>query len=310
MKPEDHPASSFEFVKVEGAGNDFILVDGRLQPMTWDSKKIRKLCDRRRGIGADGLLYIEPRVKGGLQVRFRNPDGEVAAFCGNGARCIAAYLLLDGKLPPFIFRLEDYAVEAEPAGPGRFRTSMPDPEGRHLGPVTFPAADGEGLEFPSKGILRAALVTVGVPHLVLLCTADLFDRPVSQWGPPLSRHAVVGPSRANVNLILKEGPPEKLPKSRPDQPMERKTWRLRTFERGVEDETLACGSGITAAAWALTSWKEAGTPITIQPTGRDELTVFGETDIRTAAYKTEDRGRWFLEGPARIIYRGRINEGG
>jgi diaminopimelate epimerase len=276
-------APPLNFVKVEGAGNDFILVDGRAGPAGWNAARIQALCDRRRGIGADGLLYLEPAGAGLPQVRFWNRDGRQAAFCGNGARAVAAYLLAqDGSAKP-AFRLGGFDVEAASTGAGRFRTTMPHPSGEEVETPSLSAALAAGGD-QRAAIHRAARVTVGVPHLVLWVCAELFRRPAADWGPRLSRHPAAGPERANINLI-RTG---------------KGAWRLRTFERGVEEETLACGSGITAAAWALIAWGQASAPVVIRPTGNDSLTV--DRDAGGA--------HWSLEGPARIVYRGVVEEGG
>ena len=261
------------FAKVEGAGNDFILVDGGDQSVPWTADLIRRLCDRRRGIGADGVLYLHP-PEGDLHlVDYWNADGGPAEFCGNGARCVTVYLL-GGREGKARFRLGDVPVLGRCGRDGTPAVGIQAPDGGQIDP----AAVGASLGAPSGDVERAAAVRAGVPHLVLLAGEGLFAQPAQRWGPPL-RFFGAEPSGVNVDLLKKAGG----------------GWRLRTYERGVEGETLACGSGILAAAWALVEgWGLADLPVTITPTGGDPLRV------------TAEPGGWFLEGPARIVYRGEV----
>jgi diaminopimelate epimerase len=271
--------SKVSFTKVEGSGNDFILVDGRDCAVSWDGKSLGRLCDRNRGVGSDGLLYIEPSgpsERDGLRVRYWNADGGPAGFCGNGARCVAAYLASRGDAR-LEFRLGAVDVRATHRGNDVFRVSMSPPVGKDLD--VSPAAN-LGPAVPERGLLRMGLVVAGVPHLVLLAGPDLFRKDASLWGPPLRKAFYKEEGGVNVDL-LHEG---------------KGGWRLRTFERGVERETLSCGSGILAAGWCLEAWCVAELPATLVPTGGDPLTVG----------KDASEGSWFLEGPARIVYRGDI----
>jgi diaminopimelate epimerase len=268
------------FTKVEGSGNDFILVDGRDHAVSWNREGIRRLCDRNRGIGSDGLLYIdssEPSRSGAIRVHYWNADGGPAAFCGNGARCIAAHLMASEESHRLEFRLGAVEVRATHRGGDVFRVSVDPPVGKDL--ELSPAAD-LGPTVPKRGVLRMCLVVAGVPHLVLLAAADLFRKDAGLWGPPLRMAFHKEEDGVNVDLVH-EG---------------EESWRLRTFERGVERETLSCGSGILAAGWCLRAWGVTELPVTLVPTGGEELTVG----------KDASDGRWFLEGPARIVYRGDI----
>lgn len=266
-------ASGLSFVKVEGAGNDFVLVDGRRERVSWEAESIRRLCGRHRGVGADGLLYIEPTG----DVKYWNADGGAAGFCGNGARCAAAYLLASQDTERVGFRLGDVDVEALRVGEDLFRVSMNAPDGKEMDAREL-ARRLKGIE--AGEIRRSALVTAGVPHVVLLAGPRLFEAPPDLWGPPLRR--VFHEDRDGVNVDLLRSTAS--------------GWRLRTFERGVEGETLCCGSGVLAAGWCLRSWGLASLPVFLQPTGGDRLRV-GEDASKEA---------WFLEGPARIVYRGEV----
>lgn len=222
-----------KFWKMSGAGNDFVLVTGRGTPAL-----ARRLCDRKSGVGADGLLS----VRGRAVVNF-NPDGS-KAFCGNGSRCAALYLSRRlGKR--FSFVANERALKAVITGKERARVLMPAP-----GPVI------------RKGPVY--LVNTGVPHAVVV-VKGLAEYPVARKGRLLRwKHG------ANVNFVERRG--GKL--------------HVRTFERGVEGETLACGTGVVASALALGV--------------RKVVVRSGETLTVTPGEET------WLEGPARFVFQGEI----
>ncbi len=258
-KAEMQPAG-LPFLKVEGAGNDFVLLDYRTAP----GPKVpvpmaRYLLDRHRGIGGDGLLIL----RGGahdLTVEYRNADGNPADFCGNGARCAAALLLGEGK-GPIGFMLMKIPVLAVRSDAG----------------VAVRVGGAEVREMPELSRLRprpAALVRVGVDHWIVP-VGDLNGLDVSGLAQTLRHHPWPGPKGANVTFVERR----------------RSEIRIRTFERGVEGETLSCGSGCVAAAhWALNGGRG---PMIVRTEGGDLLRVW-----------MDQEGLYWLEGPTRLIYGG------
>ncbi len=256
----DGSTQGVPFVKVEGAGNDFVLLDYRTQPgPKFSTTAARFLLDRHRGIGADGLLILHVE-DGEVVVEYRNADGNPADFCGNGARCVAAHLM------------------GEESGPIRFRMMrIPVEAVRTDGGIAVRVGEVEERELPELSRLRprpAALVKVGVDHWVVP-VGDLSGLDVSGLAQGLRHHPWPGPKGANVTFVEKR----------------RTEIRVRTFERGVEGETLSCGSGCVAAAhWALGG---GGGPITVYTHGGDVLRVWRDGE-----------GQYWLEGPTRITYTG------
>lgn len=204
---------------MDGAGNDFVVIDNREGGFEADSREVARMCDRRRGIGADGLMTLEADAEGDFRMRYYNSDGGVAAMCGNGGRCIAllAHRLGLGQGGELRFRADDGWHEATvtdwEAGWGVVRLTM-----RDVGEVR-PTPDGW-------------LVDTGVPHLVVR-VADVERVDVVGEGRRLRQPSPLAPEGANVDFVCE----------RPDGRL-----AIRTYERGVEDETQACGTGVTAAA--------------------------------------------------------------
>ena len=263
--------------KMSGSGNDFVFVDGRLSSVQdWTPEQIAELCARGTGVGADGLVFVAPgSAPGAVRMIYYNSDGSHAAMCGNAALCstrLAAHLGIAGK---------SMCLETD-AGVYESRVNgAQDRAELHLAPVTDPR------EVPKLGIQeglgerRAALGIVGVPHLVVLVDdvegIDLMGR-----GKALRGDKALGAAGANVNFI---------------SPGDGGRWKMRTYERGVEAETLACGTGAVTAACVLAGWGMATLPVVF-------LTRSGK-ELRVSA--TRSGGQYdevWLEGEARIVFRG------
>lgn len=228
---------STRFWKLSGAGNDFILLRAEDLPRRSRLPALaRRLCDRRLGIGADGILVL------GAEVRYLNADGS-AAFCGNGTRCAAWWLARRrGRPGELSFTSSGVRVRARADSRGA-RVRMPDPTGMRL-----------GLRLKVLGrTIRADYVDTGVPHLVV-AWKGLSRAPVAELGRALRRHAALGPGGANVNFL--EGR------------------RARTYERGVEAETLACGTGAVACSLTLAARRGLRSPLAIQTRGGTLTTSF------------------------------------
>jgi diaminopimelate epimerase len=255
-----------ELLKLEGAGNDFVLgVGAWAGRLASEPDLVRRLCDRRRGIGADGTLALERLGADRVRLVYRNADGGEALFCANGTRCAARaaveFLACDSAL------VIETGWAAIPAVVDGSRVSLDLP------------APGAKPQYPEIGAPEAAaalcLIEVGVPHLVG-AAAGLDELDLAAVAPPLRHHEALGPEGANVNLYEVDGG----------------AVRVRSFERGIEGETLSCGSGLVAVG--LVMMAERGTrAVELVPLSGDRLTVeaLGEPPVCATRFT----------GPARFI---------
>ena len=266
------------FLKMHGAANDFVVIDHRRPFLPADpGLLIRRLCDRRRGIGADGVLLLENDPEADFAMLYFNADGGAADYCGNGARCLARFAL-DAGLGR--------------GGEVRFRTAAGlqrarrGPEGNGI-ELDFGRIERVGSELVVEAAdreFRGRRVRSGVPHFVVPVERVEWV-PVAQWGAALRHHREFEPEGANVDFVARLGPSRVA---------------MRTYERGVEGETLACGSGAMATAlWAVAEGEAS--PITVVTAGGDELVV----QVRTV----EGGAEVTLTGPAEIAYRGEWVDG-
>jgi diaminopimelate epimerase len=266
------------FVKMHGAANDFVVVDHRepFLPEPADAL-LRRLCDRRRGVGADGVLLLERDPELDFAMRYHNADGGRAEFCGNGARCLARFALERGLGHGGVvrFRSEAGVQEARRTPDGAIEL--------HFGRVAAPGAP-ETIEAAGRTFTGRAF-RVGVPHFVTE-VARVAGVPVADWGAALRRHGRFAPAGVNVDFVARVGAPGGPGPARV---------AMRTYERGVEAETLACGSGAIAAALWLAG-EGAGSPVEVLTAGGDVLVVSFEPvadghDVR-------------LTGPAEVAFVG------
>ena len=264
------------FLKMHGAANDFVVVDHRraFLPANLEGL-VRRLCDRRRGVGADGVLLIEADPEADFAMRYFNADGGAAEYCGNGARCVARLALELGL---------------GTAGEVRFRTAVGVQRARHRQTGGIELEFGR-IEVPGPSLVVEAserefagrLIRAGVPHFVVPVERVEWA-PVQQWGAALRHHRRFEPEGANVDFVARLGPSRVA---------------MRTYERGVEGETLACGSGAMATAvWAVSEGERS--PVVVMTAGGDEL----EVTVRdgTGGYQIT------LSGPAEIAFRGEWTE--
>lgn len=265
--------------KLTGSGNDFVFADGRETSVEeWPAERIRAVCARRTGVGADGLVILGPRARVGEGVRFRyfNSDGSLAAMCGNGALC-ATRLAVRLDLAPG----DDVLLETD-SGQVRGRC-LPGPGER----AELRLADVTRIDAPPiariGGEREIYLARVGVPHLVVV--VDDVDAPAADpmvRGPQLRWDAAVGGEGANVNFVAHS----------PDG------WRIRTYERGVEAETLACGTGAVAAAAALAMAGVCDVPVRLRTVLGCLMEVGGDTraGLALAGPTLAGEGRLVFEG--------------
>jgi len=239
-----------DFRKMHGAGNDFIVAADPDGAWPRDPDAIRRLCDRRRGIGADGLILLSPGTEKGdadLAMAFFNSDGSRAGMCGNGLRCAALFAHRHLGAPCGLRIATDAGV----------LTAAVLPEGNQVRigiPVLAPPRPVSVAQW------RGWLLDTGVPHLVIPVDGPrLAGLDITAVAPGLRHHAQFAPDGCNVDFIAPGKPGDPVP--------------IRTFERGVEAETLACGTGIAAAAIALAAFTDHCSPLAFRTAGGDLLTV-------------------------------------
>jgi len=265
------------FYKMHGAANDFILVDDRAERFPVARRDwIARLARRRTGIGAEGIILIQPSATADFRMRFFNPDGGEVDMCGNGARCVARLAHELGAAPRNM-TIETPAgrVAAEVTAPGMVRLTLTAPRDWRM-----------GLALELDGNRREAdFVNSGVPHAVLR-TDDLDGTDVARLGAEIRYHAAFQPAGTNANFISVTGP---------------RSLRIRTYERGVEAETLACGTGIAASALVAGRRGWVNAPVAVTCASGDTLTV----DWRGAG---EDVRDVTLTGPAEHVFQGELPE--
>jgi diaminopimelate epimerase len=262
------------FTKMNGAGNDFVLIDNRSEANKLSRRQIAFLCERHRGIGADGVLLVErPEAEGDFRMRYYNSDGGEAEMCGNGARCFSRFVnKIAGPRSQFRFETQAGLIEAEIDG-DLVKLGMSRPHGLALNR----SLDIGGVK------LSTHFVNTGVPHVVTFVD-DIASVPVQQWGSEIRFHPAFRPNGTNANFV-KEIEPGKL--------------AIRTYERGVEAETLACGTGVTAAGLLYAALSNAPSPVQLQARGGDWL----EVGFRASGNDFEDVT---LKGPADFTFEGSI----
>jgi diaminopimelate epimerase len=265
-----------EFFKMSGSGNDFVFVDTRSEPagVLASPEVIGAICSRGSGIGADGVCFFDRSERATVKLVYLNADGSRADLCGNATLCTARLARELGIVGDQEFSIEtDSGVLS-----ARFVRTAPEID---LLPVTDIRPDA-GIPLHA-GERRMGFALAGVPHLVMVVD-DLDAVDVVGRGRPLRRHPTLR-AGANVNFVRKAG---------------KDSFEYRTYERGVEAETLACGTGAVAAAVLLNAWGEAGSPIQIR-TRSGRLLRVRLTGSGAAAVPS-------LSGEARIVYRGQFGE--
>ena len=267
---------TLRFWKMNGAGNDFVMLDNRDLSLRLDRGQIAALCDRHRGVGADGVLMVEPATNGAdCKMRYYNADGGEAEMCGNGARCFGRYVnkLHDGALKSIRFETLAGLISAEFEG-DQVRINMSAPHSLKLGQQLDVA--GESLTVHS--------VNTGVPHAVVFVD-DLDAVDVRRLGAGLRYHEAFAPKGTNANFV----------KAQPGGGI-----AIRTYERGVEDETLACGTGMVACALIQHELAAAASPVAVKVKGGDTLLV-GFSEPSPHQYENVT-----LFGPADFVFEGQV----
>jgi diaminopimelate epimerase len=260
---------------MQGSGNDFILIDNRkgvLKGMNLKGLAVAA-CHRNYSVGADGLIVIGPSRKADFKWRFFNADGSEAEMCGNGSRCAArfAYLRKIAK-KDMIFETLAGTIHAQ-VKDGTVRVQLPGAAGLRMN-IAVPL---------DSGLRMGHFINTGVPHLVYL-SKDLEGEDVERIGRTTRYHELFKPAGANVNFIQIQG---------------RRKLRIRTYERGVEGETLACGTGSVAAALVAGALGAVQSPVEVRTWGGEKLTVSFERG-------TDGFSGIHLEGGAQVICEGML----
>jgi diaminopimelate epimerase len=265
------------FSKMSGSGNDFIVIDnrnGELQGIDL-TKFITSVCRRKMSVGADGMILIEPSDKADFRWRFYNADGSRAEMCGNGARCAARFAYVNGIAGQTLSFETDAGIISGQVNADRARVKMPDPADLRLD-YSINLTDGP---------LTVSSFNTGVPHVVII-QDTVEDTDVFGLGREIRNHAAFAPAGTNVNFICQRGPGE---------------LAIRTYERGVEDETLACGTGSIASALVASIKLNWSSPVNLVTRSGEFLTI----------HFSEENGIFkdvYLEGDARMIYTAQFGE--
>ena len=274
------------FTKAEGAQNDFVIVDDRRGELTAEQRRsfTRLISHRRKGAGSDGAIFIDASDTHDFVMAFYNPDGSVGSMCGNGGRCAAMFAYQNGfagEVMSFEVLGRSYSARIE----GKLVT------------LTFPpprTIDNENVLEAPLGETTVRFIDTGAPHLVLFAEnvakkTDFADLDVHTIAPWFRHHAMFAPEGVNVNIVR----------------YQHELLEIRTFEKGVEDETEACGTGAIASAIAVYLRLGVPPPIRLLTHGGDMLEVGFAPD---AGYDTSNPMHYakdlYLKGPATLVFEG------
>ena len=263
-----------QFTKMNGAGNDFVMIDNRAGEVHLSAQQIARICDRHRGVGADGILLVEPATnRADFRMRYYNSDGGEAEMCGNGARCFARFVEKVANAGEKV-SFETLAGVIAAQLHGEIVTlHMSEPTDLRLNVTLAVGCENKSIHF----------VNTGVPHVVIP-VANIEEIELLHEGAAVRRHEMFSPKGANVNFLERRGG-NKI--------------AIRTYERGVEGETLACGTGVVASALIFAATEKIDGPIGVLVRGGSELSVGFRRDGERFSDVT-------LTGPAEFVFEGTI----
>jgi diaminopimelate epimerase len=256
---------------MHGAGNDFILIDNRNGFFTGREKEVfQRLCQRHLAIGADGLMLIDFENPQEFNLKYYNSDGNPAEMCGNGARCAVYFVYqIFPSLKEFTFTVFG----------NRYNGKVEKKEWVKIFWTNTPKVNDESffIEKELSDISKILIIDSGVPHLILAFKKDPDEIDVSYWGKYYRNHPLFVPNGINVNFIK----------------IDKNSIKIRTFERGVESETLACGTGALASAISADYWNLVEFPVKI----------FARGGILQVGRVEESKTFW-LAGPVKVVFQG------
>lgn len=263
---------------MSGSGNDFVMVDARQTPPgdLQDPETIQRVCARGTGVGADGIVFLLPSSTADLRLLYLNSDGSEADLCGNATLCTTRLAARLGAAKASGMSIE---TGAGVLSSRLLADGTPEVDLQEVTDIR-PEAAGIDLEGAER---RIGFATAGIPHLVIE-VPDVAAVGVVGRGRPLRSHPTLWPHGANVNFISHDG----------------SRWRMRTYERGVEGETLACGTGAVASAILVRTWNPGTDPV--------ELSTRSGRTLRVRLTKTERGFRPSLAGEARFVFEGTFGE--
>lgn len=254
----------FKFSKFHGAGNDFVMIDTIKSPVSLSDEDVKAICDRRTGVGADGLIMVLPSENHNFRMKYYNCDGHESTFCGNGGRCIAAFAVIERLTPQFI---EYEAIDG-------IHKALVTRNSENEYMVSITMRDIESYDLNDERLL----INTGSPHYVTR-VSDLKNFDVRKHGAEIRNDKHISTDGVNVDFME----------------IIDNQYYIRTFERGVEDETLACGTGVTASAVAAALWY-----------GGDNINI--NTTLATLNVKFEKVGNSIknivLSGPVTHVFDG------
>jgi diaminopimelate epimerase len=268
------------FAKMAGGGNDFVIIDNRASRVADPVELTRRVCTAHLSVGADGLILIESSARATFRMRYFNSDGSVGDFCANGTRCAARFAFMN-VIAPKRMTIETGAgmVGAEVSDGGYVTLALPPP---HSFRAERPLRVGER-------VVRGSFIVVGVPHYVIFLRDDpstalgtgLWSQDIVPLGRAIRQHPELQPAGANVNFVVVRGPGD---------------IEVRTYERGVEAETLSCGSGVVAASAVSALFGKVKPPVAVLT--RSGITL--EVNLVVDGREVRDVQ---LRGDARLVYR-------
>src|ERR1043166_537347 len=267
--PKNEP---LPFAKMAGAGNDFVIIDHRVSRIADPIDFTRRICTRRLSVGADGLILIETSPRATFRMRYFNSDGSLGEFCANGTRCAARFAFMN-VIAPRRMTIETDAgiVGAEIGDRGEVTLSLPSPQAfRPEMPLTM-----------GPRTIHGSFITVGVPHYVTFLRDELWSHDIEPLGRSIRRHPDLQPAGANANFVIVRDP---------------HSIEVRAYERGVEGETLACGSGVVASVATSALFGRVKSPVSVLT--RSGITLEVSFELEKGAVENVH-----LKGDARLVYR-------
>jgi diaminopimelate epimerase len=258
------------FSKYQGAGNDFIIIDDRSACFPAEKELISRLCHRKYGIGADGLILLQKSLAADYRMNFYNSDGSRPGMCGNGLRCLASFIKSLGLTDDCCSIESPQGIHSIKFMGDKVAVSMGTPKVQHW-----------ELPLVHEGqALKAYVIHSGVPHAVFFLD-EIENVNLDHLGKQVRFSPLFSPEGVNVNIVTVAKP---------------SSLCIRTYERGVEGETLACGTGAVAAAYAASLVFGLNSPIQILPASKETLEVVRENK----------EGEMFLIGSAAFVFSGKV----